>query len=179
MTIAEYFATPETVLPRELAFGVLKVADAPFVPHQRVVGQLFLALSAHVAEHDSGSVWLSPIDVVLDRERALVVQPDLCVVSTERQTIIADRLNGAPDLMIEVLSPEARVGSIVERLRWFAAYGVRECWLVHLFDQRIEVIQFDDARLASRDAFEAGDPIRSRVLPAFERTLDSMMRPEK
>jgi Uma2 family endonuclease len=76
-------------------------------------------------------VWLSPIDVILDAERALVVQPDLLVVSEARRAIVQDRVRGAPDLMIEVLSPNPRVGSIAERLRWFARYDVRECWLVH------------------------------------------------
>jgi Uma2 family endonuclease len=175
MTLADYFATPETVLPRELAFGRMKVADAPLVPHQRAVGQLFLALSAHLAETRLGTVWLSPIDVVLDRERALVVQPDLFVVSSERESIIKDRLYGAPDLMIEVLSPDARIGSIVERLGWFARYGVRECWLVHLFDRRVEVVRLGEGRIESRISFEAHDPIRSSVLERFDRTLESIL----
>jgi Uma2 family endonuclease len=175
MTLAGYFDTAETVLPRELAFGHLKVADAPLVPHQFAVGRLFLTLSAHLETHPDGQVWLSPIDVVLDAERALVVQPDLLVVSNERAGVIMDRIRGAPDLMIEVLSPNPRVGSVATRLDWFAAYGVRECWLVHLLDRRLEVIRFADAAIASRETFGPNQAIRSSVLKAFARSMESIM----
>ena len=54
MTTVEYLQTPETVLPRELAFGTLRVADAPTISHQRVVGELFIGLTRHVREQQAG-----------------------------------------------------------------------------------------------------------------------------
>lgn len=175
MTTAEYLASPETVLPQELAFGVLHVADAPLVPHQAAVGRLFIALSRHLDERRNGTVWLSPIDVILDADRALVVQPDLLVVSDERRAIVQDRMRGAPDLMIEVLSPDARVGVLSERLQWFATYGVRECWLVHLLDRAVEVIGFDAGGVIARERYGPNDPIRSAVLDGFDRTPASIL----
>ena len=175
MTTAEYLASPETVLPQELAYGVLRVADAPLVPHQFAVGRLFVALFSHLEGRRSGEVWLSPIDVILDAERALVVQPDLLVVSEARRAIVQDRVRGAPDLMIEVLSPDPRVGKIAERLGWFARYGVRECWLVHLIDRQVEVVRFADGAVASRDMLGPNDVIRSSVLEGFDRTLASII----
>jgi Uma2 family endonuclease len=174
MTTAEYLASPETVLPRELAFGVLRVADAPLVPHQTAVGRLHIALWQHLELRGGGEVWLSPIDVILDDEHALVVQPDLLVVSDERRSIVQDRMRGAPDLMIEVLSPDARVGTITERLQWFATYGVRECWLVHLLDRAVEVIRFSDGAIVARDSYSVSEPIRSAVLARFDRTPGSI-----
>ena len=175
MTTAEYLASPETVLPQELAYGVLRVADAPLVPHQHAVGRLYIALAQHLETHPSGQVWLSPIDVILDVDRALVVQPDLLVVSDARRAIVQDRVRGAPDLMIEVLSPDPRVGKIAERLGWFATYGVRECWLVHLLDRCVEVVGFADGAVVSRELFGSDAPIRSAVLGDFDRTLGSMI----
>ena len=175
MTTAEYLATPETVLPQELAYGVLHVADAPLAPHQLAVGRLHVALFHHLEELRSGDVWLSPIDVILDEERALVVQPDLLVVSEARRPIVKDRIRGAPDLMIEVLSPNPRVGKIAERLGWFARYGVRECWLVHLIDRQVEVVRFADGEVASREMLGPNDVIRSSVLEGFDRTLASII----
>ena len=174
MTTAEYLATPKTVLPRELAYGTLRVAAAPLVPHQRAVGRLFLALHAHLREHAAGEVWLSPIDVILDAERALVVQPDLVVVSNERRHIVQDRIYGAPDLAIEILSPAPRVGVVEERLRWFARYAVRECWLVHQPDDVIEVIRFGNGAIERRSLFGATHRIESVVLPDFQGTLGEM-----
>lgn len=175
MTTAEYLASPETVLPRELAFGVLHVADAPLVPHQGAVGRLHIALWQHFERRGGGEVWLSPIDVILDDERALVVQPDLLVVSDARRSIVQDRMRGAPDLMIEVLSPDARVGVIAERLQWFATYGVRECWLVHLLDRAVEVVHFDHGTIVARERFGPNDPIRSTVLDGFDRAPASIL----
>jgi Uma2 family endonuclease len=120
-------------------------------------------------------VWVSPLDVILDAARALVVQPDLLVVSEERRGIVQDRVRGAPDLMIEVLSPNPRVGTIAERLQWFARYGVRECWLVHLIDRQVEVVTFADGAVASRDMLGPNEPIRSSVLEGFDRTLASII----
>jgi hypothetical protein len=79
-TTDEYLRMPETVLPQELVWGVVRDAPAPAPGHQSVVGLLFLSLTAHLARHGGGRVWLSPIDVVPDRGRHLVVQPDLIVV---------------------------------------------------------------------------------------------------
>jgi Uma2 family endonuclease len=174
MTASEYFAGAETAAPRELAFGTLRVADAPLVPHQRMVRQLLVALHEHVERHRLGEVWVAPVDVVLDVDRALIVQPDLVFISNERQAIVQDRIRGAPDLAIEVLSPDPRIGSVVERLRWFAAYDVRECWLVHVYDRRVEVVQFGDGAVTARNTFGGDDPIRSPVLEGFERTLGSI-----
>jgi Uma2 family endonuclease len=175
MTTAEYLATPETVLPRELAFGTLHVADAPLVPHQRAVGALFLALHEYLAPQQIGEVWLSPIDVVLDADKALVVQPDLLVVLADSRSIVQERIHGAPDLMIEILSPDPRVGRMNDRLQWFAQYGVRECWLLHLLDDVIEVVRFENGAIAARSSYGAAHQIQSTVLPGFDRSLGSML----
>src|SRR5258708_24121320 len=132
MTTADYLDTPETVLPRELAFGVLRVADSPVVRHQRVVRDLTIALTEHARAHRLGEVLPAPMDVIPDREANLVVQPDIVFVSAARGEIVDDRIHGAPDLVVEVLSPHPRIGRLHEKVEWFARYGVKECWLVDL-----------------------------------------------
>lgn len=176
MTVDEYFHTPETVLPAELAFGIMHVADAPTPRHQSAVADLFLALERHTREHDLGRIWLSPLDVVLDPDKALIVQPDLMFISKAREVIVRDRVRGAPDLVIEVLSPNPRIGKTEEHIRWFAEYGVRECWLVHTIRRDVTVITFDGGRVRHRRIHTSGDPIRSRVLPEWTMTLEEVLR---
>jgi Uma2 family endonuclease len=176
MTSREYLNTPESLVPTELIYGKLRVADSPLVPHQRVVMDLSLALFGHVQERRVGEVLVAPIDVILDVDRALVVQPDLLFVSNERSSIVTDRIHGAPDLVVEVLSPNPRIGELGERLDWFARYGVRECWLVHQLQRWVEVLNFDDGKVIARTSFHERAPIRSRVLPEFDRTLSSIVR---
>jgi len=167
MTTAEYFNTPETVLPRELAYGELRVADAPRVPHQRIVGKLYLALARFVEERYLGEVLLSPTDVILDYDAALVVQPDLLVVSPEHASRITDRVQGPPDLVVEVLSPHPRIGKLHQRVEWFAHYGVRECWLISLPGRRVVVLSFEAGVVRERQLFAAGDTLSSSVIPEF------------
>ena len=167
MTLQEYFGTPETVLPQELIFGALRVADAPFISHQRIVLELAVALRAHARMHDGGEVIIAPADVILDADRALVVQPDVLFVSPDRAGIVQERIYGAPDLVIEVLSPHPRIGQLEERIRWFAEYGVREIWLYHQFIQRFDVLSCEAGRVVATDRFGREEPIRSKVVPHF------------
>jgi Uma2 family endonuclease len=164
MTTEEYLNTPETTLPRELAFGVMRVADAPVVSHQRVVRDLTIALTACAREGRLGELLPAPIDVILDRAQDLVVQPDLVFVAAERTEIVGDRIHGAPDLVVEVLSPHPRIGRLHEKIEWFARYGVKECWLIDLARRQVAVLTFEDGRVANRGLFLDVDPIVSGIL---------------
>jgi Uma2 family endonuclease len=167
MTVDDYFRTPETLQPTELIYGALRVAEAPSVRHQQAVGEFHLALAHHVRERRLGKVLLSPLDVVLDRERALILQPDLLFVSNARAHIVRERVIGAPDLVIEVLSPHPRIGKLQERVEWFARYGVREIWLLSHLTERFQILRAERGRVVSDDSYDYLTPIRSGVLPEF------------
>ena len=175
MTTAEYLATPESMLPTQLDHGQLVAREAPTIWHQDAVGNLFLALRAHLAASGEGRVWVAPVDVVLDYQRALVVQPDLVVVTTANLPIVTSRINGAPDLVVEVLSPKPRVGQIHEKLSWFARYGVRECWVVHLDGPRMEVLTFGDGAVRGRRDLGSLDQMASDVLPTLTATVGTLI----
>jgi Uma2 family endonuclease len=176
MTVEDYFTkTPYTLKPTELIHGVVRVADAPGPRHQSAVAELFCALDAHVRTRALGRMWLSPLDVVLSERLALIVQPDLFFVSKARNAIVTDRVRGAPDLVIEVLSPAPRIGRVGERIRWFAENGVRECWLVHQDTRSVTIIEYRDFREARRSIFDRHTPIASTVLPDFRPSLDEIV----
>jgi Uma2 family endonuclease len=175
MTVDDYFNTPETVKPMELIFGALRVAEAPTPRHQSAVADLFVALDTHVRQRQLGKVWLAPLDVVLDNHKALIVQPDLLFISNEREWIVRDRVRGAPDLVVEVLSPNPRIGRIEERVDWFAQYGVRECWLVHQDHRQVTVIELAAQHPGERRLYAARQPIQSIVLPEFAASLEEIL----
>ena len=179
MTVDEYFRTPETVKPMELVFGALRVADSPSPVHQSAVADLFRALDEHVRILQLGKMWIAPLDVVLNASQALIVQPDLFFisnrVSNNRAAIVTDRIYGAPDLVIEVLSPNPRIGQTEERVQWFAENGVRECWLLHQREVSLAVLRFENERLAARNLFTRRQPIVSSVLPSFSASLDEIL----
>lgn len=174
MKTFEYFRTPETLIPQELVYGFVREAAAPSARHQRVVGAIFIRLAQHLQITGAGEAWLSPLDVVLDIEQDLVVQPDLSVVLNERADIVTDRIWGAPDLVVEVMSPRPRIGTVEERLEWFARYGVRECWLVHLEGSRVEIIAFRGGAVVST-MVGRHEAVRSTVLPELYLTPADVM----
>jgi Uma2 family endonuclease len=176
VTTHEYLRMPETVSPQELVYGLVRDAPAPSPYHQSDVGEIFVCLRAHLAQQGTGHVWVSPIDVVLDREQNLVVQPDLIVLLNERRHIVRERVWGAPDLVIEVMSPRPRIGSLEERLRWFAEYGVRECWLVRPASRQIEVIPFTDGHAAEPRVATLHESTVSAVLPELKQTPDAVLK---
>lgn len=167
MTVDTYLAGEETNRPRELAYGVLREPAAPSFDHQVIVGRLHVRLDAHVRRHQAGRVVTSPVDVVLDRQRSLIVQPDVLFVATARLHICTDRIWGAPDLVIEVLSTANRRHDRAVKSGWYRAYGVRECWIVDPVARTIEVIDMspdgDGPAL-----FDGEQPISSRVLPGLQ-----------
>ena len=176
MTVEEYFAyTPYTLKPMELVHGAVRVADAPKPRHQSAVAELFRALDPHVRARRLGKVWLAPLDVVLSERDRLVVQPDLFFVSAARAWIVDDRVRAVPDLVIEVLSPNPRIGQTDERVGWFGRYGARECWLVHEDHRTITVIVFENRRESSRRTFQRREPVVSTVLPEFTLSLDEIL----
>jgi Uma2 family endonuclease len=174
MTVAEYQRTPETVTPQELIFGQVEVHDAPTVSHQRVVVALTVALHAYCQTH-GGEVMVAPTDVILDARRALVVQPDLLYLSPSGPAIVDDRIEGPPNLVIEVLSPYPRIGRLDERIRWFSSYGVQEIWLYHQIARHLGVLYCAGGGVFRQTRFDANTPIQSDVLPRFDRTLTDVL----
>jgi Uma2 family endonuclease len=127
MTREEYFAGDESMLPTNLIDGELIVLPTPRMRHQDIVGRLFRALSAF-EDTAQGKVVLSPMDVELGEDA--VLQPDLAYIAHGSSTSYAEHVVGAPDLVIEVLSPSIRPGVHQRKMEKYARYGVREAWVI-------------------------------------------------
>ena len=175
MTVAEYQLTPEVVTPQELIFGQVEAHDAPTVPHQRVVLALAIALHSYCRDH-GGEVMVAPTDVILDARRALVLQPDLLYVGPSGPATVSDRIDGPPNLVIEVLSPYPRVGRVDEKVRWYSSYGVDEIWLYHQLARRLEILYCGGGGVLSTARFGADVSIQSLVLPEFRISLADILK---
>lgn len=167
LTTNEYLQTAESLRVQELLYGTLRVAESPTPRHQNLLLELAILMRVYVRQYRLGTVWIAPLDVILDPARALILQPDLFYVSNFRQHIVTDRVWGAPDLVVEVLSPNPRIGNIEDRVRMFAQYGVRECWLLHQLTSEMEVRQLSKTAPQSRRLFSGVERIESTVLPEF------------
>jgi Uma2 family endonuclease len=117
-------------------------------------------------------VCVSPLDVVLDATRALVLQPDLLYVAAARSHIVRDRVYGAPDLVVEVLSAATERRDRQVKVALYRTYGVGECWLVDASARRVECLPFRAP--ARHRTFRGADPIQSAVLGSVRFTVDDM-----
>ena len=167
INVEEYFQGAETLRPMELVHGIVREPPAPRYGHQSLVTRTTVLLDQHVRQHGLGTVCVSPIDVVLDRDRALVVQPDIIFVSVERASIIRDRVWGAPDLVVEVLSRRTAVRDQTQKLGWYRQYGVGECWFIDPKDRTIEIVDCASTTVEHQRLYERAAVIQSRILPAL------------
>jgi Uma2 family endonuclease len=171
MTTDEYlYQTEETTRRRELTGGMVREPPAPYFSHQQLVLKVARVLSDHVEARDLGVVGMAPLDVVLDRENNLVLQPDVLFVAANRRSIIKDQVWGPPDLVVEVHSQSTRSYDRGEKLRWYRQYGVREYWLVDLYGNSVTVMDFTGAMPLQREAI-GPDSVVSSVLPDLQITV--------
>ncbi len=147
----------------ELLSGRFLVVPAPSNRHQTVVGLLHETFQV-AARANGGRVLAGPADVVLSDET--VVQPDLYYVAEERVSIVGPQeTHGAPDIVVEVLSPGSRRRDRIEKLDEYARGGVSEYWIVDPEDQVFQFLELIDGDY--RVVVVEGDEYRSKYCSAL------------
>src|SRR5437016_4569692 len=126
---------PDDGLTRELLDGELFVTPAPAPSHQRVSRRLQRQLETYVESRNLGEVFNAPLDVILGRHD--VPQPDLMVV-TDPGLVTERAVEGAPALVVEILSPSTASRDRTLKANRYAAAGVVHYWIVDPRRQRIE-----------------------------------------
>jgi Uma2 family endonuclease len=148
----------------ELIEGELFVSAAPNVFHQRVLVNTTVTLDPYVRSRDLGVVLVAPTEIRLAVDTA--VQPDIIFISRERMHIIRSRnIEGAPDLVIEILSPSNRRVDLTRKKAVYERLGVPEYWIVDPESFAVSIFALVDGRFVSVP-IEDGIA-RSRVLPGF------------
>lgn len=168
---------PERV---ELIAGkIFKMSPAPSSVHQVVVGNIFLKLGNFLKKQPC-KVFISPFDVRFpgksddDKEIFTVLQPDICVIC-DRSKIDVRGCIGAPDLVVEVLSPGNTRMELLNKYRVYEEFGVKEYWIVSQSDQNILIYTLnEDGKFQPSKIFTLSEKITSTVLPGFELALDDI-----
>lgn len=162
LTYEDLAQTPDDGNRYEIIDGELIVNPAPVPKHQQVSYRLSRLFGDVVDARGLGTVYYAPLDVRLSPYD--IVQPDLVFIAEERSAIIGPTfIDGAPDLLVEILSPSSRARDDLRKARLYAASGVRDYWLVDLETPSITVHALNGHRYEPVPA-EAGR-VRSLVLP--------------
>ena len=158
---ADYWQLPEGE-PVELIKGRLVVSPSPNVLHQTIV-LLLSELLFKTARKTGARTVLSPMDVILSDDT--ILQPDVLYISKGRRHIIKQRIEGPPDLVVEIISGSARRDR-VEKLDLYARYGVSEYWIVDPQTQLIDFLLNENGRFVVQSP--ANDRYQSPNLPELE-----------
>ena len=152
-TYEDYLHLPDDGKIYQIVGGKLHRMPAPVPYHQRVSRKLELILDEYVTEKGLGEVFDAPCDVVLSDED--VVQPDIFFISKEREYIIGDKnIQGAPDLIVEILSPRSEYLDRKVKVELYEEYGVKEYWLVDAGRKEVEVLRLTGRGYKSEGAFD-------------------------
>ena len=175
-TINDYMSTPNEKR-YQLLDGELLVAPSPTRKHQTISGQLYLTMTQFVTQSQLGQVWYAPLDVILSNHD--VVQPDILFVSNARANILTEaNVQGAPDLVVEILSPATAQHDREYKRILYSRHGVREYWLVDPEENMVEVWTDRDSEsgtgLVLAAAYQRGDTLASLLLEGLNIPLEAL-----
>jgi len=169
----DYCAIPPDGKRYELLDGQIQVAPAPSPLHQRISKRLQRLLEAYFEEPGRGEVFNAPIDVILTPHD--VVQPDLVVV-TDPALVSTRGIEGAPTLVIEVLSPTTTAYDRTTKAQRYAAHGIPHYWIVDPETKTIECFRHHEATYQLVGAFGPDDTLTHPDLPGLRLGLPTLWR---
>ena len=157
----------------EIIDGELLMAPAPDWTHQDWSRKLFRRLDKFVMECQLGELAYAPVDVVLDSEN--VVQPDLLFIAKANLSILQARgVFGAPDLLIELISPSSVRRDRYVKKDLYARFGVKEYWIVDTSNKALEIWKLQDRRYELHCMVEEKGKVTSAVLPGLQFDLSEI-----
>lgn len=154
--------------------GELFVTPAPRRSHQKVVTNLSYYLTDYAKRTGHGEIFVAPFDVVFSRFD--VVEPDVLYISESRLGILTEtNVQGAPDLVVEVLSESTAEVDRTTKLKLYARYGVKEYWIIDPDNCSAEVYRRTDAGLDLAQNLKRSDALTSPLLPGFSLPLQKLV----
>lgn len=172
LTYADYLKTSDDKR-YELLNGELFMPPAPLLYHQDIQSNLHRLISVFVKERDLGKTYTSTTDVVLSDTD--VAQPDILFVSQERSHILTrENVRGAPDLVVEILSPATAERDRTTKLELYAKHGVQEYWIVDPEAKTIMVLLRGEGRFEGVSVYSEGQTLHSPTLDGFSVSLEEV-----
>ena len=173
-TYEDYARLPDDGWRYEIIGGELHMSPAPNGEHQSIVAALVHLLREYVRRHELGRVLPAPIDVILP-DLASPVQPDVVVILKANLGIIQQRVEGVPDLVIEVLSPATARHDRTTKYQLYAEAGVSEYWIIDPAAKAAGIYVRRGNGFVPLGHYERGGEIHSELLPALRLPFDELL----
>jgi Uma2 family endonuclease len=166
LTYDDYCLYPEDGKRREIVNGEMFAATSPGTIHQRVVIRVTCDLFEFVEKEGLGEVIIGPLDVVLSEFD--VVVPDAVYVSKQRAAVLTEKnIQGAPDLIIEVISAATAIRDRTIKLKLYGKFGVQEYWIIDPNGPSAEIYRHREGGLELVAKLSAAEALSSPMLPGF------------
>ena len=173
LTYEDYCRAPDDER-YELLNGELMMVPAPNTKHQKILLGLGSELRRFVEKHELGEVYVAPLDVVLSDTD--VVQPDVLFISRAREHRITDKnVQGAPDLVIEILSPSTAERDLEDKHELYGRHGVLEYWIIDPVAETVAVHRQRDGKLERTGRFGRGESLATALLEGLALELDDIL----
>ena len=157
-TLKDYLALPDDIRV-EMIDGVFYEMSAPTTTHQSISMEIAVTLHLHVKKYKGTcKVFAAPVDVQLDRDDKTMVQPDVLVVC-DKNKITKERIVGAPDLTVEVLSDSSWYKDMHIKRKKYKNAGVREYWIVLPQFEKVLVYFYEQSDEPLEYTFEDSVPV--------------------
>jgi Uma2 family endonuclease len=162
-TYKDYLHLPDDGKRYQIVNGELCMVPAPTPHHQIVLTRIFKLLDSFVTKWNFGTVLLAPCDVILSDVD--VVQPDILYISHERLNIIKSKnIEGAPDLIVEILSPYSQKIDKISKTKLYARFGVKEYWIVDPDKKEVAVLQLKGGAYKRQGVFGIKEAFASKLM---------------
>jgi Uma2 family endonuclease len=175
-TFADYLSWQFSEMVELIKGKIYKMTPAPLLLHQKIS----MHLSAEIfyfLKKKKCSVFAAPFDVYLPIEKTsgkpTVVQPDICVIC-DQSKIDNQGCIGAPDMIVEILSPSTAHKDLKEKFDVYESSGVKEYWIVSPGDKIIDVFLLENEKYQLKGKYTLGDKIYLYTLPELLIDLDEV-----
>jgi Uma2 family endonuclease len=174
LTYEDYCLLPNNGRRYEIVDGELFVTPSPRRAHQKVVTRLSRHLDEFVEKSGHGEVYVAPFDVVFSLHD--VVEPDILYVSKERASVVTEKnVQGAPDLVVEVLSETTAEIDRTTKLKLYARHGVQEYWLIDPEACSAEIYRREARGFERVASLKSSDSLTTPLLPGFSVPLRELV----
>lgn len=164
-TYADYARLPEGA-PYQLIDGYLVKHPSPTPYHQRLSGRLEGRLREFIRERYLGETFHAPLDVYLSEDQTF--QPDIIFISNNRHELVGSKkIEGAPDMVVEILSPSTARYDLHEKKRAYESAGVLEYWIIDPRWSRVEIYGVGERGFTMLEQATATGTVHSAILPGF------------
>jgi len=175
LTYQDYLQFPDDHYRYEVIDGELYMSPSPKVLHQRTLLRLGLILQNFLTKNQEGEIFIAPVDVILSESD--IVVPDIIFIAANNNKILTENnVQGAPDLIIEILSRYNPSNDLVRKKAMYEFYGIKEYWIVDPQEKAVLLYSLMDRKYGEARQLRHNDILHSNILSGLEIKLDDIFK---